>query len=95
MIVKKFLKSIVFLCLFIISSTNAQSSINPIQLPQLTHYVSDFSNVLAIDQLDEFEILAKTYDTKTSNQLVTVIFPHRQGNELIDIAMKIFKDTTI
>lgn len=73
----------------------AQNSVDPMQLPQLTQWVTDFSNSLSVSQLDELNTIAKTYETQSSNQLVAVVFPHRNGNELIDIGMKIFTDNGI
>jgi uncharacterized protein len=64
-------------------------------LPQLTQFVTDFSNVLSADQISELSALAKDYETKTTNQLVTVLFPNRNGNELFDIGMNIFNDNQI
>jgi len=92
---KYIVKSFILLWLFTVGVVFAQEQVNPTQLPQLTQYVSDFANTLSANQLSELNALAEEYDTKTTNQLVTVVFPHRQWNELIDIAMKIFKDNQI
>ena len=73
----------------------AQNQIDPMNLPKLTQWVTDFSSTLSVSQVEELNTLAKTYETQTSNQLVAVLFPHRQGNELFDIAMKVFTDNKI
>jgi uncharacterized protein len=48
-----------------------------------------------LGQAEELNTIARDYETQTSNQLVTVLFPNRQGNELIDIGMKVFTDNAI
>ena len=68
---------------------------DPMNLPQLTQWVTDFSATINADQLSELNTIAKNYETQTSNQIVAVVFPYRNGNELIDIGMKIFKDNGI
>lgn len=64
-------------------------------LPQLTQWVNDFSNTLTASQLSDLNTIAKDYEDQTSNQVVAVLFPNRNGNELIDIGMKIFTDNAI
>jgi uncharacterized membrane protein YgcG len=73
----------------------AQSQVNPMVLPKLTQWVTDFSNTLSASQLSDLNTVAKNYENQTTNQLVTVLFPDRQGNELIDIGMKVFADNGI
>ena len=94
---KKFFRSI-FAALILVSSfasTLAQTSVDPMKLPKLSQWVTDFSSTLSLGQTEELNTLARDYETQTSNQLVTVLFPDRQGNELIDIGMKIFTDNAI
>jgi len=93
--IKSIGKFFIFICLFITSFVFAQDQINPMQLPQLPEYVNDFSHMLTADQLSGLNTLAYDYNTTTTNQIITVVFPHRQWNELIDIALKIFKDNGI
>jgi uncharacterized membrane protein YgcG len=45
--------------------------------PLLTSFVSDFSNVLTQQELIQLNTIAKNYQDKTSNQIVTVLFPNR------------------
>ena len=63
--------------------------------PKLTQWVTDFSDTLTTTQLADLNATAKDYENQTTNQLVTVLFPNRNGNELIDIGMKVFKDNGI
>lgn len=72
-----------------------QAQVDPTNLPKLTQYVTDFAGVLPFDQQASLESIAQSYDKQTSNQLVAVLIPHRNGNEIFDIGMKIFKDNKI
>ena len=87
--------SLFVLLLLCIGFVSAQDQINPMQLPKLTQRVTDFSTVMTPYQIDNMNTTAKSYEDETSNQLFVVLFPHRQGNELIDIGMKIFTDNGI
>ena len=40
-------------------------------------------------------MLAKNIETNSGYQIVTVLFPHREGNELFDIAIKAFNENKI
>jgi uncharacterized membrane protein YgcG len=64
-------------------------------MPGITKYVEDFSSVLSAPQLTELRNITSTYSVQTTNQIVTVLFPHRKGNEIFDIGMKVFKDNGI
>ena len=64
-------------------------------LPKFTHFVNDYSNTLSIDQKVELGMLAKDIETNSGYQIATVLFPHRQGNELFDIALKAFNENKI
>ncbi|MFA5748308.1 MAG: TPM domain-containing protein [Candidatus Absconditabacterales bacterium] len=88
--IKSIFKNIIFLGLLIVGSVFAQEQINPMSFPLLTSFVSDFSNVLTQQELIQLNTIAKNYQDKTSNQIVTVLFPNRLGNELIDIGVDIF-----
>lgn len=69
--------------------------INPLALPLLSGYVEDFSQNLNNQQIMELRSIAEGYQQQTSNELVAVLMPHRQGNELYDIWLKIFRDNKI
>lgn len=88
--IKSIFKNIIFLWLLIVGSVFAQEQINPMSFPLLTSFVSDFSNVLTQQELIQLNTIAKNYQDKTSNQIVTVLFPNRLWNELIDIWVDIF-----
>lgn len=64
-------------------------------MPALTQYVEDFSNVLTDVHKSELRTIAYEYFSGTSTQIATVAFPHRQGNELADIGVKYFNDNGI
>jgi uncharacterized protein len=91
------IKKIVFICLlfFYPICIFAQTQVDPMNLPKLTQWVNDFSKTLTANQLSDLNTIAKDYEAQTSNQVVAVVFPNRNGNELIDIGMKIFSDNAI
>lgn len=64
-------------------------------MPHFEKYVNDYSNVLEQSKRSELNERAAAYDKDTSTQIVTTLFPHRQGNELIDIGVKAFNDNGI
>ncbi|AHB41306.1 Beta-propeller protein [candidate division SR1 bacterium RAAC1_SR1_1] len=73
----------------------AQSSVDPMNLPKISQYVMDYSNVLDQSSLQQLSSLGEAYNSSTTNQLVAVLFPHRNGNELFDIGMKLFNENQI
>jgi uncharacterized membrane protein YgcG len=64
-------------------------------VPKLERYITDFTDTLTTDELNELEAIAENYEEKTTNQLVAVVIPDRQGRELFDIGMKIFNENGI
>lgn len=68
---------------------------NPLQFPKLEKYVNDFSQVFDAQKVEELSTLFKTYEDATTAQVVTILFPHRQGNELLDIWLKVFNENGI
>ena len=81
--------------LTLISSFSSASSIDPMNLPKFEHFVNDYSNVFTEEQRLELGMLAKNIETNSGYQVVTVLFPHREGNELFDIALKAFNENKI
>ena len=81
--------------LTLISSFSSANSINPMNLPKFEHFVNDYSNTLSIDQKEELEQLAQQIESSSGYQVVTVLFPHREGHELFDIALKAFNENKI
>jgi uncharacterized membrane protein YgcG len=85
-----FKKNILILFLIGLFGSFVNAQVDPMNLPKLTQYVTDFSNVLTTQQLADLNARAQSYDQQTSNQIVAVLFPNRNGNELINIGMNIF-----
>lgn len=81
--------------LWLFGSVIAQTDFDPMNMPALTEYVQDFSTVLTTTQRDELRNIAYDYFSGTSTQIATVLFPHRNGNELVDIGVKYFNDNGI
>ena len=81
--------------LTLVSSFSSASAIDPMNLPKFTHFVNDYSNTLSIDQKEELEQLAQQIESSSGYQVVTVLFPHREGHELFDIALKAFNENKI
>lgn len=77
-----------------ISSSNIWN-IDVMNLPQLDNYVVDFSNTLNPIQLGDLNKKASDYDISTSNEFTVVLIPNRQGNELYDISLSIFRSNGI
>lgn len=71
------------------------ATVDPMNLPKLTEYVEDFSNSLPLADLANLRQVARDYETRTTNQMVVVLIPNRNGNEIFDIAMKIFNANQI
>ena len=81
--------------LTLISSFSSASSIDPMNLPKFEHFVNDYSNIFTEEQRLELGMLAKNIETNSGYQIVTVLFPHREGKELFDIALKAFNENKI
>ncbi len=82
------------LCIFS-CSVFSQNSFDPMNIPTLTSYVSDFSQVLSQSDLLALNEIWQNYENQTTNQFVTILFPHRNWNELFDIGMKLFNENKI
>ena len=81
--------------LTLVSSFSSASAIDPMNLPKLEHFVNDYSNVFTEEQRLELGMIAKNIETNSGYQIMTVLFPHREGNELFDIALKAFNENKI
>jgi uncharacterized membrane protein YgcG len=68
---------------------------DPLNLGKLSSYVNDFSQVLLEPKRVELNELFAQHERATTEQVVVVLFPHRDGNELYDIGMKIFEENGI
>lgn len=79
-------------CLFGISFAN---TIDPTNLPKFEYFINDYSQVLTQEQIQELNQYAENIESNLGYQVVSVLFPHRQGNELFDIALKAFNENGI
>lgn len=57
--------------------------------------MNDYAGVLSQEESQTLNQLAEATKKATKHQIVTVLFPHREGNELFDIALKAFNDNGI
>lgn len=57
--------------------------------------MNDYAGVLSQEESQTLNQLAEATEKATKHQIVTVLFPHREGNELFDIALKAFNDNGI
>lgn len=69
--------------------------VDPLTLPPLTELVTDWSNVLDAMTLSWLQAQALTIEQKTTAQIASVLFPHRNGHELFDIGMRLFRESGI
>ena len=91
---KKIWLFILYILIGLFGITSADS-INPMELPKFEYFVNDYSNVLTKNEFSELNELAKSIEQGSGHQVVTVLFPHREGNELFDIALKAFNENKI
>jgi len=68
---------------------------NPLQIPKLQYFVNDFSRVLSTKDQQTLDKVFVAHQSKTSEQVVTVLFPHRRGRELLDIGVEVFNENGI
>lgn len=93
---KKYLYSIFLISLQIFLSVPGFSqTLDPLTLPPLTALVTDYSNVLDAITLSWLNNDALTIEQETSAQIASVLFPNRNGNELFDIGMRLFRESGI
>ncbi len=57
--------------------------------------MNDYAGVLSQEESKTLNQLAEAAEKATKHQIVTVLFPHRAGNELFDIALKAFNENEI
>lgn len=68
---------------------------DPLTLPPLTALITDYSSVLDSATLSWLQQQAQDLQTETTAQIATVLFPHRNGHELFDIGMRLFRESGI
>ena len=91
---KKIWLFILYILIGLFGITSADS-INPMELPKFEYFVNDYSNVLTKNEFSELNELAKSIEQSSGHQVVTLLFPNREGNELFDIAIKAFNENKI
>lgn len=64
-------------------------------MPQIQNYVSDFSNTLSTEEKNILEEKTHNHEKETGEQAVVVLFPSRNGYELADIGLKLFRENGI
>lgn len=77
---KKFFQILICTILAFASTSlfvHAEDTIDPMNLPGLAEYVTDFSNVLSSEDIQSLRQIARDYETKTTNQMVVVLIPDR------------------
>lgn len=57
--------------------------------------MNDYAGVLSQEESKTLNQLAEATEKATKHQIVTVLFPHRKGNELFDITLKAFSENEI
>lgn len=91
----RFVFSVFFLVAYLPVFAVSSTKVDPMNLPKLSEYVTDFSGVLSAENIKNLREVARAYELKTTNQMVVVLFPNRDGNELFEIGMKLFKSNQI
>lgn len=61
----------------------------------LTNFVTDTTNILSVEQLTQLNAQAQTIKEATSNEIATLLIPNRNGKELYDIALEVFRTNGI
>ncbi len=69
--------------------------VDPMNLPKMTQFVEDFSNVLKPEELATLRKIWEDFEKSTTNQVTVVLFPNRNSQELIDIWVKYFNENGI
>ena len=93
-ILTNILSSIVIVCCML-QFSYAQNTTDPLTLPPLTALITDYSTVLEPSTLSGLNEQAFTIQQETTAQIATVLFPNRNGNELFDIGMRLFRESGI
>jgi len=78
--------------IFLIFFVNAFAEI---EVPTLTRYVTDKTNSLTPSQLEDLEYRLKTYEDTTSNQIVILMIPSLEGEDLFDFSHRVAEKNKI
>lgn len=84
------MKRILFLILICSCALFAELSV-----PILTKYVTDQTNTLTTQQIEDLEFRLKTYDDTTSNQIVILIISSLEGEDLFDYSIQVAEKNKI
>lgn len=96
---KNYIKSIfivaILLLIQVVWTFSSAEKINPLELPKFHYFINDYSQILDQNSRNTLNQQAKSIQDSYGPQVVTVLFPHREGNELFDIAIKAFNKNWI
>lgn len=81
--------------ILLVKVEEVHAQVDPMNLGKLTNYVVDYSNTLSSEQVTAFNERARIYEEQTTNQIAVALIPNRNGNELYDIWLKIFRETAL
>ena len=65
------------------------------KIPVMTEAVVDYASVIDATAIQSLRAQAAAYQSQTTNELATVLFPSREGNQLADIGLKVFREAGI
>ena len=74
-------KLIFILSIFCPFGISFATTIDPMNLPKFEYFINDYSQVLTQEQTQELNQYAENIESNLGYQVVSVLFPHRQGNE--------------
>lgn len=66
-----------------------------LEVPTLKNYVTDQTNTLTPQQIEDLEFKLKTYDDTTSNQIVVLIISSLEGEDLFDYSIQVAEKNKI
>ena len=84
-----------FLFIFWTLGVHGLFALDVMNMPKIDAFVEDFSNVLSQETLKYTRELAQNHEKETGEQAVSVLFPTRDGYELADIGLKVFRENGI
>ncbi len=87
-IIKKYIRILFVITTFLSSQT---FGIDVMNIPPLNNFVVDYTNSLTSSQIKSFASGAYQIQQQTSAQIATLIIPDRDGRELYDIALDVFR----
>ena len=88
-------RTVIFFLTFWTLAVQSLFAVDIMNMPKIDAFVEDFSNVLSQEALTYTTELAQNHEKETGEQAVSVLFPTRNGYELADIGLKIFRENGI